>query len=337
MIKKIKIISITILIALFRIHSSWSIEGLLSSPQEHDNFMKESIRSAKHTIVIVSPFVTSWKLKDNTFNGVEGLGGCLKEAIESGKSVTVFTDQNYGANRKNTIEGRAILESLGVRLHIVSNLHSKNLIIDDKIITFGSFNWLSADTNPDGKYCNYETTTIIREAGTVSKIKEELHKLKVVVGNIYSGDLLKNASDEHKLSYALKLYQEKSDNIPHYQEIAKNIINHLFLFCMKPQDVFNLYKEIKDIIIKRKDLDSCVAGSYAFHYVGHPDCEEFSEILLSNVEKREDINKAARRILNTGANKKVARLQELYENLNRMNLTELAKEFNDGLEYIKRE
>jgi hypothetical protein len=207
------------------------LDSLLTTPAEHGRFIRSSLASAQSRVIIVSPFITSWRLTNNDFNGNDGLGAHIKAAIDRRVEISVFTDAAFDANKTYATQGRTILASLGVDLKIVSHLHSKNLIIDNDCITFGSFNWLSADTNPGGMYCNYETTTILRAEQAqevIARIVPELIGLEVKLhGGGYSSSLLDlSITDEDQATYALELYLEQNTR-PHYKQLAEHILSTL--------------------------------------------------------------------------------------------------------------
>ena len=143
-----KLINIVLCVFIYSgITLGTELYSVLSTPDEHTRFIRSSLANAHTRVVIVSPFITFWRLEDRRFNGNDGLGKPIKAAIERGFEVCVFTDERFDANKEWATKGREFLASLGVDLKIVSRLHSKNLIVDNECITFGSFNWLSADTN----------------------------------------------------------------------------------------------------------------------------------------------------------------------------------------------
>lgn len=133
-------------------------ERLLSSPEQHVKFLKAAIGSARERVVIVSPYISIYRLNEDDDGGFYQ---DIKSATQRGVEVTVYTDATFDENKLNAIQGRQNLVKALADLKIIDRIHSKNLIVDDRLITFGSFNWLSAVINPGSAYCRYETTTII--------------------------------------------------------------------------------------------------------------------------------------------------------------------------------
>ncbi len=148
---------------LFSFHAkSYSAERdfFLSSPEEHSGFIRKALTTAQKSVVIVSPFISEHRLKDAPYNNFDGLNGYIQKAIKNGVEIYVYTDKELDKDKSYAENGRTLLHSLGVSLKMVDRIHTKNIFIDEECSTVGSFNWLSADTNPASNFCRFETTTI---------------------------------------------------------------------------------------------------------------------------------------------------------------------------------
>src|SRR5262249_12859135 len=110
------------------------------------------LQRAKLIVIIVSPYLQM----DNIIRWKEDLEKLIKRGIR----VCVFTDlpeDYYERSSKHWIETRnqkirdcvALLESIGVHVNIVANVHTKLVVVDYHIVWEGSLNVLSS--NPDKK------------------------------------------------------------------------------------------------------------------------------------------------------------------------------------------
>lgn len=53
-----------------------------------------------------------------------------------------------------------------------SNFHLKTLIVDDEVITEGSFNWLSAVRDEESEFHNHEATLLVRGSAASTLIQQ---------------------------------------------------------------------------------------------------------------------------------------------------------------------
>lgn len=164
------ILILSILITSYSLSISSEKEFFLFSPSEHSKFIRNAIQTAQDRIVIVSPFISEHRLKNTQYNQFDGLIGYIKSAIQRGVKVYVYTDKELDITEDKTgnkflktyaNNGREMLSSAGAKLKIVERIHTKNIFIDETCSTVGSFNWLSAETNPGSTYCRFETTSIL--------------------------------------------------------------------------------------------------------------------------------------------------------------------------------
>jgi hypothetical protein len=236
--KKIIIIIICCLIFVGMPFGIKAQESLLTTPDEHTQFIRRSLESAKERVIIVSPYISSRVLQDDIYNHKHGLGRYIRAAIERGIDVCVYTDKYVDSKNprtaSNTQEGRKILEGLDVGLKIVSKLHSKNLITDNNCITFGSFNWLSATTDPTSDFCNYETTTILRNEQAyhaINKVLEGLSQLQVTdQKGVPDFGIVKMISDKSQLEEVLELF--RSTQHSYIRHACSNALcEHLVFGC----------------------------------------------------------------------------------------------------------
>lgn len=131
----------------------------ISELDKHRRVLNRAIYTAKNRLVIVSPFISIKAIEDDSL--IEH----LKNIIEEGVDVTVFTDQNLdsptGKLKNNSKLGREALTNIGVELKIIQGIHQKSILVDDDILIEGSFNWLSAVRDETSPYFRQEVSYII--------------------------------------------------------------------------------------------------------------------------------------------------------------------------------
>lgn len=127
---------------------------------EHESLLKEVFSEAKIDVVIVSPWITA--------HGYAHVKKSIYEAVERGISVTIYTDR-YFNEKHNADEFWKIVNELNankVITKIVKKVHSKLLFMDDRLMSSGSFNWISARRD---NFSNMETSLVYRS----QKVREE--------------------------------------------------------------------------------------------------------------------------------------------------------------------
>ncbi|MBM3632460.1 MAG: hypothetical protein FJX03_01965 [Alphaproteobacteria bacterium] len=327
--KKISYIFIYSLINLGFTLNIDAIDSILTTPVEHCQFIRSSLAKAQSRVIIVSPFITSWRLTNNDFNGNNGLGAHLKAAMDRRVEISVFTDAAFDANKTYAAQGRIILASLGVDLKIVSHLHSKNLIVDNDCITFGSFNWLSADTNPGGMYNNYETTTIMRAEQAqevIARIVPELINLEVKLhGGGYSSSLLDlSITVEDQAAYALELYLEQYTR-PHYKQLAEHILSNYMVDCLDARVGLRILR--KAVAIGGAN-NLIIAGAEALpRYCTR--ASEFIELaeMLVGINQQQKAAEIAASIFHINRGEAFEELDFICDRLKRIGLREMGKKF----------
>lgn len=125
---------------------------LLTTLYDHENFLVTLCREAKRKIEIYSPFVAY-------SNATKRLSDIAK-ALQS-KSVKIHLFVGEGDERlKGFIRNHAILrDTTTVQL---DDFHRKTLIIDDELISEGSFNWLSSSRRLDSKFHNQDASLVLK-------------------------------------------------------------------------------------------------------------------------------------------------------------------------------
>lgn len=146
---------------------------LLTTTEEHDEFLSRTIDEAESELTVVSPWITK--------QGLERSDICRKiyAATKRGVEVTIYTDAQLNKARKeNSRTGdlfddgsHAALVASGAKIVFVRRIHSKLLVADRSVLCVGSFNWLSAAGR--GRFKRQEISTVHRTGG-IEKQKEAL-------------------------------------------------------------------------------------------------------------------------------------------------------------------
>ena len=164
---------------------------IISSTEDHRNYLIDSIKIAKEEIIISSGFISSYAV-DGEFMTL------MKEAIDRGVNVfLLYGYSNSNSQQMNTslqLEGSKNLKQLREYSKRHSNkgsvaigflnkedeydnengIHEKILIRDDAVLVIGSFNWLS---NKKGK--KSEVSNEIFDKNTIDKQSKRL-KNKII-------------------------------------------------------------------------------------------------------------------------------------------------------------
>ncbi|WP_100489205.1 AAA domain-containing protein [Sporolactobacillus pectinivorans] len=143
----------------------------------HNAALLRCVQTAKKELTIVSPFLSSIVIKD------EPLEKSLKDAIDNGKSITVYTDpqlnQKDGSPRLFFSEALQLLGKLGINVIFAKRIHNKSLWRDHSMLIEGSFNWFSARRKETDPWCRYETSIVYRGDQVeymILKVEEDLKK-----------------------------------------------------------------------------------------------------------------------------------------------------------------
>ncbi|MFJ4434138.1 AAA domain-containing protein [Pseudomonas sp. NPDC089395] len=133
---------------------------------QHDQFLKETLKTANHQVQIITP----WVKLDCLFR--TGALEQMRATVDRGVKVEVFTDLQLNTEisyRNPQGEPQKIaafnatlaeLEKQGIPVRIVNKVHSKIVMADQSLLCVGSFNWLSAQR--EGDYVRHETSMVYR-------------------------------------------------------------------------------------------------------------------------------------------------------------------------------
>ena len=124
----------------------------LPTLNQHRDFFQYCFESAKKRLIICSPFISSiGEYADDLSHEL------LSSTVQRGVDIYfVCTD-----NSESIASFKAFLSAVSspkINLITIHNIHLKTIIIDDALISEGSFNWLSAMRDDESDYHNHEQT-----------------------------------------------------------------------------------------------------------------------------------------------------------------------------------
>ncbi len=124
------------------------------NPNEIKKEMKEALSRAQAHIVISSPFVSNNSLEKN------GTSEILKKKNKTGVKVLALLGQELTHDKPHETKGIELLQTAGAKVRHISKLHAKYVLVDDKILLLGSFNFLSGSLESKNMY--YLLNAVIR-------------------------------------------------------------------------------------------------------------------------------------------------------------------------------
>jgi len=128
----------------------------LDTLEQHREALIIGLRTAQKEVLIVSPTISSVAIEHDKIDFE------ILAAVQRGIRVLVYVDKNLnseGENFKpNADMGMKMLVAAGAELYITDRIHNKSLVIDDRAIYEGSFNWLSAVRVKDSRHQNMEVS-----------------------------------------------------------------------------------------------------------------------------------------------------------------------------------
>lgn len=183
---------------LDEIIENYTTNGVIDGPKQHYEFLKCLLSNVEHSLSIISPWIRSSIVNDDFINKV-------KEIVNNDKVINIcfgyhkrknnslqdikkiVTTDNFGTKLDEDIYAISELyKILKDNLQYKAPIHTKALIIDNKIMTIGSHNWLS---NSGGhKAAKDELSYVIDDQGAIQYVMEKY--------GLYSNNL-NNDSDKY--------------------------------------------------------------------------------------------------------------------------------------------
>ena len=156
----------------------------ISTLEDHQKVLAESIEQARDSVVIVSPFISIHAIKN------DHLIPKIKNAVERRVNVTVYTDRfldkSDSSLKQSSVQGRRSLTDAGAKLKILNGIHNKTLCRDNDLLVEGSFNWLSAIRNTKNRYQRYEASICYQGEEVKSLIDDVLNEMEKLEINDHS-------------------------------------------------------------------------------------------------------------------------------------------------------
>ena len=168
---------------LDEIIENYTTNGVIDGPKQHYEFLKCLLSNVEHSLSIISPWIRSSIVNDDFINKV-------KEIVNNDKVINIcfgyhkrknnslqdikriVTTDNFGTKLDEDIYAISELyKILKDNLQYKAPIHTKALIIDNKIMTIGSHNWLS---NSGGhKASKDELSYVIDDQGAIQYVMEK--------------------------------------------------------------------------------------------------------------------------------------------------------------------
>tara|TARA_R110002051_G_scaffold90269_3_gene158994 strand:+ start:57171 stop:60677 length:3507 start_codon:yes stop_codon:yes gene_type:complete len=138
----------------------------LHDVEEHDQFLMQTLETARHQVQIVTPWVVLRWMQES--GALELMGNTVQRGVQ----VVVYTDLGFNTGIKRTQpegdpqriaefkQAIATLKASNVQVCVVNKVHSKIVMADEELLCIGSFNWLSAQRY--GDYVHHETSMVYR-------------------------------------------------------------------------------------------------------------------------------------------------------------------------------
>jgi energy-coupling factor transporter ATP-binding protein EcfA2 len=150
----------------------------ISILERHREVLRHALTQARATqiVLIASPWISVKAVEDDK------LGPLVADAVRRGARVRIVVDGELALQNPKH-RGREALEEIrkaGASIHIAAYMHSKTLIAGPAEIIEGSFNWLSANRQPDDPFVRHEISWRITGdtvAPVVQSALEECTKL----------------------------------------------------------------------------------------------------------------------------------------------------------------
>jgi phosphatidylserine/phosphatidylglycerophosphate/cardiolipin synthase-like enzyme len=170
----------------------------IPSLDAHRSLIQEAFETAAERVIIFSPFINlkSGCLEDFNEN-------TLSKTLKKGIVIIFFCrEDDEGISSLQNYLGRFQKEP-NLYLFPIKNFHHKTIIVDDHLVTAGSFNWLSASRDKESGFSNHEATLVHKGKTAKAIIKSILSEtgVKIPSNTIKKTPILKTKKDEFKKSW----------------------------------------------------------------------------------------------------------------------------------------
>lgn len=152
---------------------------LIADLNGHRSALAEAFETARHRLVIVSPFLTSNALlADQILDKVA-------HAISRGVRISIVTDPELNQDRAQFEHCTSELTRAGASIKIArtQGVHSKMILVDNAWLVVGSFNWLSAVRERKSTWTRYESSLRYDGNEAFQMIGKSLRDISEIVGS----------------------------------------------------------------------------------------------------------------------------------------------------------
>ncbi len=127
----------------------------------HTRYLKEAFLRATEKLVITSPFLSIQAIE------TDAIIDKINQATKNNVDVVIYTDKSLdapnGKVKANAQKARDALSNTKATLRIVNGIHNKTIIIDNRAIIEGSFNWLSATRDKTSPFYRHEASICLTD------------------------------------------------------------------------------------------------------------------------------------------------------------------------------
>ncbi|MFD2205709.1 AAA domain-containing protein [Kiloniella antarctica] len=134
---------------VFQALESGSNTRRLETLKDHQNVLDEALQTARKEVLIISPYIREFAIRKDNITSMIG------RALTRGVKVTVAYDLGEH-KKKEALNGINLVKETQCEIFPVRRVHNKTLVVDNKWIVEGSFNWLSAVRDLNNQYSNQE-------------------------------------------------------------------------------------------------------------------------------------------------------------------------------------
>ena len=124
-------------------------ENRFETHEQHEDLFIQALEKARSRVLIASPYLSIHRIDSRLEQAlVSAIARHVKVAVVYNEDLNL----NYGRLRDSFLAARDRLHVIGCIMKAHPGFHNKTLAVDDYDLIDGSYNWLSAVTNPESPY-----------------------------------------------------------------------------------------------------------------------------------------------------------------------------------------
>lgn len=147
-------------------------EDRILSTYEHRPILEQALKEAKHSIIIVSPWIKGDGMDNDLISGIEK---ALQKKVEVHIGYGISKEkeyENWSVRKLKNLQSKSYGKHL--KIHYLGNTHEKILICDEKFAVVTSFNWMSFKGSPDRGF-RRETGYLFYNREMVNKLIDDIN------------------------------------------------------------------------------------------------------------------------------------------------------------------